>query len=162
MAHEELSESIINLMKSPAYQPMSKSEMARALEIPSKRRLELRDTIDRLEHARVIVHLKKGRFALKRSMENLVPGRIKVLYTGKILFIPDQSALVDTPLEGVKEIVVYPAYRLNSALDGDLVKVQTDKSFPKGWRKRHKGRPSAEEMDLKVRVREVTHRARDK
>ncbi len=160
MINEAIKEHILEMMASPKYQPMSKSELGRALDIPSKEKLEFRALIDEMERSGVIIHLKKAKYALKKASQKLTPGTIRILNSGKILFFPDLNATEGTPLEGIKELVVYPANRLNSALSGDSVRVQIEQNIPRGWHRRHKGRPTAEDMEFKVRVKEVTKRAR--
>lgn len=58
------------LMKSPEYQPLNKSEFARALKLKPNERSELRAELLRLENKGLIVRGKRGRFELQSRSGN--------------------------------------------------------------------------------------------
>ena len=66
---KNLRERLVNLIKSPDYEPLNKSEIARHLSVKPNERSTLRAEILRLESKGEIVRGKKGRFTL-RSQRN--------------------------------------------------------------------------------------------
>ncbi len=152
-------------MGKASYAPQNKSELARALEVPSQQRAELRELIEELAEEGELVRLKKGTFALKKPVRDLVPGLIRILKSGKVLFRPDDPVKMSEQLgagfEPVSEMVV-PSHALMSAMDGDRVAAKVEFTMPKGWRKRRKGRPSLDDMLLKIRIEQILERGSKK
>ena len=68
-----------------------------------------------------LVRLQKGRYALKRERRNLVHGMIRILRSGKILFLPRKgdpaAAALGWDTEAIPELELKPS-RLGTALDG--------------------------------------------
>lgn len=165
--NDSLQERLLNHMEDARYEPQSKSELARALGVDSKQRLDLRALLDELEASGKIVHLKKGKYALKRERDtrNLVQGMVRRLRSGKILFIPRRddpaAAAMGWNMDAMPELELRPD-KAGSALDGDRVAVRVERSQPKGWRNIRKGRPSLADMTIKASVEEVTERARSR
>ena len=83
-----LKDRLIRHMKDGHYEPQSKSELARALNVDSRQRLDLRNLVDQLEEEGMLVRLQKGKYALKRERRDLVQGKVRILRSGKILFLP--------------------------------------------------------------------------
>lgn len=62
-----LKDRLIRHMKDGHYEPQSKSELARALNVDSRQRLDLRNLVDQLEEEGMLVRLQKGKYARKGS-----------------------------------------------------------------------------------------------
>jgi len=124
------------------YHPMNKSEMARALEIPSYERAAMRATLNKLERKGKIVCGKKSRYRLegedpgsnvhrenKRGSEGgLMVGVIKFQQSsGHAWFYPDLDNK-DNILAGLNpekfDRVFVQSYNTGLALDGDRVSVR--------------------------------------
>jgi len=72
-------------MKSADYQPMNKSELARTLHIPSKKRSEMRDSLQQLIGEGKIVSGKKARYSLRADKGGRLVGEMKFLKKGGAL-----------------------------------------------------------------------------
>ncbi len=86
--NNSLKDRLIRHMEDGHYEPQSKSELARALNVDSRQKLDFRALVDQMEEEGKLVRLQKGRYALKRERRNLVHGMIRILRSGKILFLP--------------------------------------------------------------------------
>lgn len=161
---EGMKERILALLSAREYHPLDQSEMARALSLNSHERAEFRDVLHQLEDERSIVRLKKAKYALKEASKGLVEGKVKILRSGRTLFIPHPSEVdalrEEFNMEGRVEFPL-PPHRMGSALDGDSVAVHIQREEPKRWGKYNKGKPALEQMDLKLRVEKITQRARE-
>ncbi len=158
-----LKQELLRLMERPQYQPRSKSELARDLGVDSRQRPLLRSLIDELEEKGVIVCLQKGKYALKRAPENTVPGMVRILRSGKILFLPKIGDPTPKKLgwdtDILPELELKPNH-LGGALDGDRVLALVNRKIPKSRRGGRKPLPSGQPEDWKIKVVEVTERAR--
>ncbi len=160
-----LKQELLRLMGHPHYQPRSKAELARDLGLDSRQRAELRALVDELEEQGVIVCRQKGRYALKHTSENTVPGMVRILRSGKALFLPKIGD--PTPKKLGWDTDVLPElelkhHHLGGALDGDRVLARIDRKIPKSRRGGRKPLPSAQPEDWKVRIEKVTQRARSR
>lgn len=159
-----LKDRLIRHMEDGHYEPQSKSELARALNVDSRQRQDLRALVDQLEAEGRLVRLQKTKYDLKRERRNLVHGKIRILRSGKILFLPQKgdpaAAAMGWDLETVPELELKPNH-LGTALDGDRVAVHVERKTPKG-RRSGKDRSSVPATDWKARVEEVTERARSR
>lgn len=158
-----MKESLLGYMGKSAYLPQNKSELARGLRIPSQQRAGFRSLISELEKDGEIIRLKKGTYALKKPVRDLVSGKVKFLRSGKVLFIPDHpSELADQMGAGAEPVAELPVapHRLASAMDGDKVAALVELAIPRGWKKRHKGRPVLDEMQVKIRIEKILERAK--
>ena len=96
-----LKDRLLRHMKDGHYEPQSKSELARALNVDSRQRLDLRNLVDQLEEEGMLVRLQKGKYALKRERRDLVQGKIRILRSGKILFLPKRGIPQRRPWAGI-------------------------------------------------------------
>lgn len=162
--NDSLKDLLLRHMKDGHYEPQSKTELARSLDLNSRQRLDLRTLLDQLEEDGILVRLQKGKYALKREHRNLVQGKIRILRSGKILFLPQKgdsaAAAMGWNTEILPELELKPN-RLNSALDGDRVAVRVERKMPQG-RGRRKGEAMPADSDWKASVEEVTERARSR
>lgn len=163
--NNSLKDRLIRHMEDGHYEPQSKSELARALNVDSRQKLDFRALVDQMEEEGKLVRLQKGRYALKRERRNLVHGMIRILRSGKILFLPRKgdpaAAALGWDTEAVPELELKPNH-LGTALDGDRVAVRVERKAAKGRRNIRRNRFSSPDADMKARVEEVTERARSR
>ena len=163
--NHSLKDRLIRHMEDGRYEPQSKSELARALNVDSRQKLDFRALVDQMEEEGKLVRLQKGRYALKRERRNLVHGMIRILRSGKILFLPRKgdpaAAALGWDTEAIPELELKPN-RLGTALDGDRVAVRVEHKAARGRRNIRRDRFSSPDAGMKARVEEVTERARSR
>lgn len=163
--NHSLKDRLIRHMEDGRYEPQSKSELARALNVDSRQKLDFRALVDQMEEEGKLVRLQKGRYALKRERRNLVHGMIRILRSGKILFLPRKgdpaAAALGWDTEAIPELELKPN-RLGTALDGDRVAVRVERKAARGRRNIRMDRFSSPDAGMKARVEEVTERARSR
>ncbi len=163
--NHSLKDRLIRHMEDGRYEPQSKSELARALNVDSRQKLDFRALVDQMEEEGKLVRLQKGRYALKRERRNLVHGMIRILRSGKILFLPRKgdpaAAALGWDTEAIPELELKPN-RLGNALDGDRVAVRVERKAARGRRNIRRDRFSSLDAGMKARVEEVTERARSR
>ena len=163
--NHSLKDRLIRHMEDGRYEPQSKSELARALNVDSRQKLDFRALVDQMKEEGKLVRLQKGRYALKRERRNLVHGMIRILRSGKILFLPRKgdpaAAALGWDTEAVPELELKPN-RLGTALDGDRVAVRVERKAARGRRNIRRDRFSSPDAGMKARVEEVTERARSR
>ena len=163
--NHSLKDRLIRHMEDGRYEPQSKSELARALNVDSRQKLDFRALVDQMEEEGKLVRLQKGRYALKRERRNLVHGMIRILRSGKILFRPRKgdpaAAALGWDTEAIPELELKPN-RLGNALDGDRVAVRVERKAARGRRNIRRDRFSSPDAGMKARVEEVTERARSR
>lgn len=162
MAGESLHEQLLKLLSSG--RSLTRSEMARALDLHSDSRKELRDALSMLEHQGLVVPGKKSRYTLRGKTGNQLVGNLRFHPKGHAWFYPDISN-EDNLRSGVDLNVVtriYIARRdTETALDGDRVLVDVRMPSPKRP-VRHGDRRLADslppEEDIRGRVERVLER----
>ena len=163
--NHSLKDRLIRHIEAGRYEPQSKSELARALNVDSRQKLDFRALVDQMEEEGKLVRLQKGRYALKRERRNLVHGMIRILRSGKILFLPRKgdpaAAALGWDTEAIPELELKPN-RLGNALDGDRVAVRVERKAARGRRNIRRDRFSSPDAGMKARVEEVTERARSR
>ncbi len=163
--NHSLKDRLIRHMEDGRYEPQSKSELARALNVDSRQKLDFRALVDQMEEEGKLVRLQKGRYALKRERRNLGHGMIRILRSGKILFLPRKgdpaAAALGWDTEAIPELELKPN-RLGTALDGDRVAVRVERKAARGRRNIRRDRFSSPDAGMKARVEEVTERARSR
>lgn len=163
--NHSLKDRLIRHMEDGRYEPQSKSELARALNVDSRQKLDFRALVNQMEEEGKLVRLQKGRYALKRERRNLVHGMIRILRSGKILFLPRKgdpaAAALGWDTEAIPELELKPN-RLGTALDGDRVAVRVERKAARGRRNIRRDRFSSPDAGMKARVEEVTERARSR
>lgn len=163
--NHSLKDRLIRHMEDGRYEPQSKSELARALNVDSRQKLDFRALVDQMEEEGKLVRLQKGRYALKRERRNLVHGMIRILRSGKILFLPRKgdpaAAALGWDTEAIPELELKPN-RLGNALDGDRVAVRVERKTARGRRNIRRDRFSSPDAGMKARVEGVTERARSR
>ena len=149
MPSENLRDPLLALMRSRDYQPMTKSELARHLGVPSDQRSALRMTLEALVAEGLLAEGKKSRYELRvRTGKHLV-GTIKFHPKGHAYFFPDagdeQNLASGLDLVALSRIQI--ARRdAATALDGDrvLIALRLPKPRPDA-RRRFRDEPAADE-----------------
>jgi len=128
-------------MQSAKYEPMNKSELARALELASDQRSLMRNTLRKMEDKGEIVYGKKGRYSLRALKSGRLVGEIKFLKKGGALFFPDPDDTTNIEaglnLDKYKKVFI-PSRNSLVALDGDRVLIQVVNQPPPRWQKNSK------------------------
>ena len=167
----EFEKRVLELLSAPNTQPLTRSEIARALEVPPKERGPMRDAVRSLEAAGKLQRFKKSRYGLptvpQQGSQQLLSGTIRFAdkTRGRNAFLEldakSQKALIK---RGEYDRLFIPARFTGTALQGDEVTASFhEASIPK-WHKHVKrlrekmNRPG--EKRLEARVKNVEKRAR--
>ncbi len=134
MLGENLRDAILGLMRTNPNQPVTKSSLARHLEVPVERRSELRKTIEALVSEGVVQEGKKATYVLRSKTNNALSGTLKFHPKGHAFFFPEltNEANLATGIDLVAlDRVHIPRRDTGTALDGDRVLVSIQKPSPK-------------------------------
>lgn len=143
---------LLEFIRSSDYQPMTKSQLARHLNVPGDRRTEMRKTLETLVQEGVITELKKARFALRASTTSgstsqMLAGTLKFHPKGHAFFFPDptdeQNIATGLDLVEMSRIMVGRQHA-STALDGDRVLISLIKRNP---RREYSRNPNFRESD---------------
>lgn len=155
---------VLEWMRTPKYRPMTRSELARHLGIPTADRGTLRELLAELENEGLIAEGKKARYELRGKRGDLLTGTIKFHPKGHAFFYPignDEQNLA-TGIDLRKHSRIYVARRdAGTALDGDkvviAVRLPSERKRPlvKGDRRRGE---IAEDEEAKGRVERILER----
>ncbi len=144
-------EGLINrLLDSPAYRPMTRSEMARALRIGAGRRAELRAALRAMERRGEAVCLRKNRWG-RPGKDRLFTGVLRVHRRG-FAFVADEK-------DPAREALV-PAAAVGVAVHGDrvLVEAAQERGRRSAGRRRTPAGADAARGALRARVVRVLER----
>ena len=89
MLGENMRDPILAHMRTNPNQPVTKSSLARHLEVPVERRSELRKTIESLISEGVIQEGKKATYVLRAKTNNALSGTLKFHPKGHAFFFPE-------------------------------------------------------------------------
>ena len=134
MSGDNLRDSVLDLMRSHPTQPMTKSDLARRLEVSTENRAALRKAIESLVGDGLIQEGKKACYLLRAKSGNALSGTLKFHPKGHAFFFPDMTdeANLATGLDLVALNRVHiPRRDTGTALDGDRVIVSIQKPSPK-------------------------------
>jgi ribonuclease R len=163
-------DSILELLRTNTDSPLSKSQIAKRLEIPGPRKGELGRVLANLAAEKLISCGKNNLYSLKKSGEqppspsktstppkNSLTGSIKFLPNGHAFFYP----IIGTPENDASGIdftvhsrIFIPRDKTETALDGDSVRIATE--APR-QNERQRG-PVPEDQEMRGRVIEVISR----
>ena len=131
MSEKSWQQRVLALMRSPKFRPVTKSGLARALDVPPDDRAAFRGILDSLE-AKGLIHCgKKGLYGLRSHTAGGLSGKIQLLPKGGGLFFPDRHdrenrgpllALGLNP--GQENRIFIPDHEVATALSGDNVTVK--------------------------------------
>ena len=165
-SHNELAELLLNYMQAPGYEAQDVSAIARGLGIDSRDRPALRTLIKEWESKGKLLRLRQARYVLRAPAEEPLVGRIRRIKEGKYVFIPNsQGQALLRPMMSIDESgeIELPvmSHRDGGAMDGDTVRVTLRRTASGGtYHRRHKQRPSPENVRFEVRVDEIEERRR--
>jgi ribonuclease R len=121
-------------MRAHPTQPMTKSSLARHLEVPVERRSELRKAIEALVSEGIVHEAKKACYLLRAKTGNALTGTLKFHPKGHAFFFPDltdeTNLATGLDLKALDRIHI-PRRDAGTALDGDRVLVSLQKPSPK-------------------------------
>ncbi|MDP3849078.1 MAG: ribonuclease R [Luteolibacter sp.] len=127
-------DAILDHMRSHPGQPMTKSSLARQLEVPVERRSELRKSIEALVSEGAIQEAKKACYVLRAKTGNALTGSLKFHPKGHAFFFPDltneENLATGMDLVALDRVHI-PRRDTGTALDGDRVLVSIQKPSPK-------------------------------
>jgi ribonuclease R len=125
---------VLDHMRSNTTQPMTKSSLARHLEVPVERRSELRKAIEALVSEGLIHEGKKACYMLRAKSGNALVGTLKFHPKGHAFFFPDatdeENLATGLDLVALNRVHI-PRRDSATALDGDRVLVAIQKPSPK-------------------------------
>lgn len=155
MSDDSLRGLVLGLMRSRGYQPLTRSELARNLGVPSDHRADLRKTLEALVADGTVTEGRKSRYEMraKAGGRNLV-GTLKFHPQGHAFFFPDpadeQNLATGLDLKALSRVRI-ARREVGTALDGDQVRVAIRTGHP-GRPARHpsRGEPQLDEAAGKV------------
>ena len=128
---DDVRERVLAWMRSPKYQPLTKSGLARALRLRPEERAGFRGVLRELEAEGIVLCGKKSLYSLRERTPGGLTGTLKFLNTGDAQFLPDRhdpetaAALRGLGLDLGREISLpVPASETATALPGDRVVVK--------------------------------------
>ena len=163
---EMMEEKLLGYMQREDYRPLNKSELARALELDSKDRSRLRQSLKKLEREGSILCARRGRFVLREADDQMVVGIYR--RRGREGALLPTKGVAGREREKVKRVFI-PAGCAHAALEGDRVLVRLRRSrgaphwlkrLPKAKRERLEERFESEAGRLGGEVIKVLERGR--
>src|SRR5947207_2153706 len=136
-------EKLLALVRAPDYRPRDRDEIARALGLQGRDRVEVRKTLHELEHAGEIVRIRKNRYVLPPEAD-LVTGKLSIHQAGYGFLVPEKAGEPD---------IFIAAENTGTAMNGDRVVARISRDLPQ---RRAKDRQRSE-----GRVIRILERARD-
>jgi ribonuclease R len=129
-----LRDAVLDHMRAHPSQPMTKSSLARQLEVPVDQRSELRKAIEALVSEGLIQEGKKACYVLRAKTGNSLTGTLKFHPKGHAFFFPDatdeSNLATGLDLVALNRIHI-PRRDAGTALDGDRVLISLQKPSPK-------------------------------
>ncbi len=130
MPGKTLRDEVLAFMKSNPAQPVTKSMLARRLQVSADRRSELRRAIEALVSEGIVQEGKKACYTLRASAGNRLTGTLKFHPRGHAFFFPDLTD-PDNLATGIDLVALdrvhVPRRDSGTALDGDRVLVAIQK-----------------------------------
>ena len=142
-------EKLLALLRMPDYRPSDRNEIARALRLQGRDRVEVRKTLRELEHAGEIVRIRKNRYVLP-SEADLVTGKLSIHQAGYGFLVPEKP--------GEQDIFI-AAENTGTAMNGDRVVARISRDVPPRRAKVRAGQASQHRSE--GRVIRILERARD-
>ena len=142
-------ERLLALLRTPDYRPSDRNEIARALRLQGRDRVEVHKTLRELEHAGEIVRIRKNRYVLP-SEADLVTGKLSIHQAGYGFLVPEKP--------GEQDIFI-AAENTGTAMNGDRVVARISRDVPPRRAKVRAGQASQHRSE--GRVIRILERARD-
>src|SRR5438105_13448401 len=146
-------EKVLGLLRAPDYRPRDRNEIAQALGLKGRERVDVRKTLRELEHAGEIARIRKNRYILP-SEADLVTGKLSIHQAGYGFLVPEKAGEPD---------IFIAAKNTGTAMNGDRVVARISRDIPS---RRAKNRTSfakgpAGRQRSEGRVIRILERARD-
>ena len=142
-------EKLLALVRAPDYRPRDRDEIARALGLQGRDRVEVRKTLHELEHAGEIVRIRKNRYVLP-SEADLVTGKLSIHQAGYGFLVPEKAGEPD---------IFIAAENTGTAMNGDRVVARISRDVPPRRAKVRAGQSAQHRSE--GRVIRILERARD-
>ena len=142
-------EKLLALVRAPDYRPRDRDEIARALGLQGRDRVEVRKTLHELEHAGEIVRIRKNRYVLP-SEADLVTGKLSIHQAGYGFLVPEKAGEPD---------IFIAAENTGTAMNGDRVVARISRDVPPHRAKVRAGQAAQHRSE--GRVIRILERARD-
>ena len=142
-------EKLLALVRAPDYRPRDRDEIARALGLQGRDRVEVRKTLHELEHAGEIVRIRKNRYVLP-SEADLVTGKLSIHQAGYGFLVPEKAGEPD---------IFIAAENTGTAMNGDRVVARISRDVPPRRAKVRAGQVAQHRSE--GRVIRILERARD-
>ena len=142
-------EKLLALVRAPDYRPRDRDEIARALGLHGRDRVEVRKTLHELEHAGEIVRIRKNRYVLP-SEADLVTGKLSIHQAGYGFLVPEKAGEPD---------IFIAAENTGTAMNGDRVVARISRDVPPRRAKVRAGQAAQHRSE--GRVIRILERARD-
>ena len=142
-------EKLLALVRAPDYRPRDRDEIARALGLQGRDRVEVRKTLHELEHAGEIVRIRKNRYVLP-SEADLVTGKLSIHQAGYGFLVPEKAGEPD---------IFIAAENTGTAMNGDRVVARISRDVPPRHAKVRAGQAAQHRGE--GRVIRILERARD-
>src|SRR5213082_4317535 len=130
-------ERLLALLRTPDYRPSDRNEIARALRLQGRDRVEVHKTLRELEHAGEIVRIRKNRYVLP-SEADLVTGKLSIHQSGYGFLVPEKP--------GEQDIFI-AAENTGTAMNGDRVVARISRDLPQ---RRAKDRQRSEGRVIRI------------
>ena len=144
MPLENLRDPVLAALRAASGNPLSKSQIARALKLPGPRVSELRDTLDALVKQGEITLGKKSCYQLASAPKNQLTGILKFQHKGHAFFFPeitDEQNIASGVDFTVHSRILVNRRDVGSSLDGDRVVISFSKPSARPFRTRSEFTP---------------------
>src|SRR3984893_2664953 len=141
-------EKILASLREPDYRPLDRNEIARALGLKGRERVDVHRILSEVEHAGEIVRIRKDRYVLP-SEADLITGKLSIHQAGFGFLVPEKKGEPD---------IFVAAKNTGTAMNGDRVVVRVNRDVPP---RRAKGRSVRAGQRTDGRVIRILERARD-
>src|SRR3989440_4758305 len=113
-------EKVLGLLRAPDYRPRDRNEIAQALGLKGRERVDVRKTLRELEHAGEIARIRKNRYILP-SEADLVTGKLSIHQAGYGFLVPEKPGEPD---------IFIAAENTGTAMHGDRVVARISREAP--------------------------------
>jgi len=143
-------EKVLALLREPDYRPLDRNEIARALGLKGRERVDVHRILREVEHAGEIVRIRKDRYVLP-SEADLITGKLSIHQAGFGFLVPEKKGEPD---------IFVAAENTGTAMNSDRVVVRISRDVPPRHGKGGRGRPRGGHR-TEGRVIRILERARD-
>ena len=141
-------EKVLGLLRAPDYRPRDRNEIAQALGLKGRERVDVRKTLRELEHAGEIARIRKNRYILP-SEADLVTAKLSIHQAGYGFLVPEKAGEPD---------IFIAAENTGTAMNGDRVVARISRDVPTRPAKVRAGQASKNRSE--GRVIRILERAR--